>query len=174
MQTLLAVDLGLRTGLALYGEDGRLLWQRSRHLGDARALSRAARAVMLEAGDLAQVVAEGGGVLAKRWDRAAARLEVPCLTISAETWRRDFMYPRERADSRRSKETAERLARAVIRDLGETGPTALGHDAAEAVLVGLWGVLKLGWNVIPPPEIASRLSNRAGRMVRTKRGMEKA
>lgn len=29
MSALLAVDLGVKTGLALYGQDGRLLWYRS-------------------------------------------------------------------------------------------------------------------------------------------------
>ncbi len=38
MQTLLAVDLGVRTGLALYGGDGRLLRYRSQNFGSAARL----------------------------------------------------------------------------------------------------------------------------------------
>jgi hypothetical protein len=33
MPSLLAMDLGLRTGLALYVQDGRLMWYRSQHYG---------------------------------------------------------------------------------------------------------------------------------------------
>lgn len=39
--SLLAVDLGLRTGLALYGADGRLRWYRSQNYGSAERLRRA-------------------------------------------------------------------------------------------------------------------------------------
>ena len=44
-----------------------------------------------------------------------------------------------------AKRNAGELARRVIRGSGAAGPTSLRHDAAEAVLVGLWGVLQVGW-----------------------------
>ena len=37
------------------------------------------------------------------------------------------------------------LARRVIEWCGAPRPTSLRHDAAEAILIGLWGVLELGW-----------------------------
>ena len=37
---LLAVDLGLRTGLAAFGDDGRLRWYRSQHFGSTASLRR--------------------------------------------------------------------------------------------------------------------------------------
>jgi hypothetical protein len=35
MPVLLAIDIGVKTGLALYGHDGRLLWYRSQNFGTA-------------------------------------------------------------------------------------------------------------------------------------------
>ena len=61
MAALLAVDLGVRGGVACYGDDGRLRWYRSQNFGGA---------------------------------------------------------PR---------------------------PTSLRHDAADAIMIGLWGVLSAGW-----------------------------
>ena len=41
VSSLLAVDLGLKTGLALYGEDGKLRWYRSKNFGTTARLKRA-------------------------------------------------------------------------------------------------------------------------------------
>lgn len=41
MSALLAVDLGVRTGFACYGEDGRRRWYRSQNYGSAARLRRA-------------------------------------------------------------------------------------------------------------------------------------
>jgi hypothetical protein len=73
MQTLLAVDLGVRTGLALYGGDGRLLRYRSQNFGSAARLRRALPALLEAEPDLAWLVIEGGGPLADAWEREAAR-----------------------------------------------------------------------------------------------------
>jgi hypothetical protein len=92
---LLAVDLGLKTGLAAYGADGRLL-----------------RYVLL--------------------------------------------HPSERRDGQAAKRNADRLARAVIEWSGAARPTSLRHDAAEAVCIGLWGVLEVGWLAGLPAELSTR------------------
>ncbi len=91
MAVLLAVDLGVKTGLALYGQDGRLLWYRSQNFGTAERLRREQRS----------------GVQAK--------------------------------------ESATDLARRVIIWSGARRPTSLRDDAAEAILIGLWGTLEVGW-----------------------------
>ena len=46
MASLLAVDLGVRTGLACWGDDGRLRWYRSQNFGDAARLRRAIPALL--------------------------------------------------------------------------------------------------------------------------------
>lgn len=65
--------------------------------------------------------------------------------VSAEAWRDDLLYVRERLSAADAKKHAEELARRVIRWSGAPAPTSLRHDAAEAILIGLWGVLTLGW-----------------------------
>ena len=114
--TLLAVDLGLRTGLALYGEDGRLRWFRSHNLGNAGRLRRAAQRVLAEHGDgLALLVLEGPRDLAEIWQRVAARRGVAARNIAVETWREWLLLPRQRRRGPLAKRHAGRLARCVIR-----------------------------------------------------------
>jgi hypothetical protein len=70
---------------------------------------------------------------------------VPVQQISAETWRRQFLYPREQRHGMQAIDTAAVLARRVIAWSQVRRPTSLRDDAAEAILIGLWGVLAVGW-----------------------------
>ena len=153
MQTLLAVDLGVRTGLAVYGGDGRLLSYRSQNFGSAARLRRALPALLQAERDLAWVVIEGGGPLGDAWTREASRRGVATLRISAEDWRRILLYPREQRTGVQAKLTADVLARRVIEWSGAPRATSLRHDAAEAILIGLWGVLEIGWLAEIPPAL---------------------
>jgi hypothetical protein len=145
MAVLLAVDLGVKTGLALYGQDGRLLWYRSQNFGTAERLRRGVRGVLDTLPHLAWLVLEGGGPLAEIWRREATRRQVPVRQISAEAWRRQFLYTREQRSSVQAKDSATDLARRVIIWSGARRPTSLRDDAAEAILIGLWGALEVGW-----------------------------
>jgi hypothetical protein len=144
-RTLLAVDLGVRTGLALYGDDGRLRWYRSHNFGNAARLRRGVPGVLDEAGGLSFLVVEGGGALADAWAREAAARQIEVLWISAEEWRTLLFYPREHRTGEIAKRRAAEMARKVIEWSGARRPTSLRHDAAEAILVGLWGVLRVEW-----------------------------
>lgn len=151
MATLLAVDLGLRTGLALYGDDGRLRWYRSHNFGSPARLRRGVPALLDD--DMQWLIIEGGGSLAEIWEREAVRRERSVLRISAETWRARLLYDREQRSGLKAKNTADTLARRVIGWSGARQPTSLRHDAAEAILIGLWGVLEVGWLANVPPEM---------------------
>lgn len=153
MQTLLAVDLGVRTGLAVYGADGRLLRYRSQNFGSAARLRRALPALLEAERDLAWLVMEGGGPLADAWTREAARRGLAMLQISAEDWRHDLLYPREQRSGPQAKSIADGLARRVIEWSRAPRPTSLRHDAAEAILIGFWGVLEVGWLAEMPHEL---------------------
>jgi hypothetical protein len=135
---LLAVDFGLRTGLALYGQDGRLLWYRSQHYGARAALRRGVHGLLDANADLARLVLEGGGPIADIWLREALRRGLSVGQISAEDWRAKFFLPRDQRGRDRSKAIADDLARRVIAWSGAARPTSLRHDAAEAILIGLW------------------------------------
>jgi len=145
MSVLLAVDIGVKTGLALYGQDGRLLWYRSQNFGSAERLRRGVRGVLDTVPHLAWLVLEGGGPLADIWIHAATRRHIPIRQISAEAWRRQFLYAREQRSGVQAKESATELARRVITWSGARRPTSLRDDAAEAILIGLWGTLAVGW-----------------------------
>jgi hypothetical protein len=153
MASLLAVDLGLRTGLALYGGEGRLVWYRSRHFGSPGQLRRRARALLDEAPDLDYLILEGGGPIAQIWEREGLRHGAQVRQISAEQWRSDLLYPRQHRNGDQAKQSADDLARRVIEWSGARRPTSLRHDAAEAILVGLWGVLDVGWLEALPAEV---------------------
>lgn len=152
-QTLLAVDLGIRSGLALYNQDGRLRWYRSKNFGNTAQLRRGVRTILGELPDLAWLILEGGGDLAEIWQREAEYQRVPVRQISAEDWRQSMFYPRQRRTGVKAKQTADDFARRIISWSGLSKPTSLRHDAAEAILVGIWGVLEAGWLERLPVEV---------------------
>ncbi len=142
--TLLAVDLGLRCGFARFGPDGRLRGYRSTNFGKVTRLRRAVPGVLAEIPDLAAVVVEGDRALGDLWERGAKRRSARFLHVAPETWRAALLSGRVRS-SLPLKEAADALARRVITWSGAPRPTSLRHDAAEAILIGLWGALELGW-----------------------------
>lgn len=143
--TLLAVDLGLRAGLALYGRDGRLHWYRSHNFGTMTRLKRGVYTILHELPQLHWLVLEGGGPLAAVWGKEAARRSIGVMGVSAEEWRARLLTDRQQRSGVEAKQNADTLARAVIDWSGADRPTTLRHDAAEAILIGLWGVHQVGW-----------------------------
>ncbi|MGE0493192.1 MAG: hypothetical protein AB7S38_28540 [Vulcanimicrobiota bacterium] len=139
----MGIDLGVKTGLAFYARDGRLLAVLSRNLGHRGRLRQAARGLLAPFDRLEWIVAEGDPNLAKAW--FSARPQAANRLLSAEIWRPAFFIPRQRSSGARAKSEAEKLARDVMRDAGLPVPARLTDDAAEAVLIGLWAVTDLGW-----------------------------
>lgn len=144
MAGLLAVDVGLRTGLACFDENGRLVWCRSHNLGSRGRLGRAAAAILREAGDIDRLVLEGGGELARVWEREARRRGIEAEFVAAETWREELLLPREKRSGAQAKRFARDKAAAVVREAGARAPRTLDHDAAEAVLIGVWALSRPG------------------------------
>ncbi len=153
MSSLLAVDLGLKTGLALYGRDGKLCWYRSKNYGSATRLKRDVHNVLGSIADLEILVMEGGGTLAPIWQREAERRNIAFRQIGAEQWRRKLLYPREQMTGQQAKQFAGDLARRIISWSGLSRPASLRHDAAEAILIGLWAVMDTGWLKEVPHEL---------------------
>lgn len=150
---LLAVDLGLRAGFALYDSDGRLQSYRSTNFGSNARLKQGAYRMMQEHDALAWVVLEGDRGLAEPWMRQAKKQNASTACISAERWRKKLLNPSQRRTGSDAKEAADTLARSVIEWSGAPRPTSLRHDAAEAICIGLWSVLNLGWLKHMPPEL---------------------
>jgi hypothetical protein len=153
MGPLLAIDLGIKTGLALYGPDGQLCWYRSKNYGTAAALRRGANTLLNSIPDLSFMILEGGGPLAAIWEREAARREIPVKQITAEQWRHKLLYPREQHTGLQAKHYADDLARRIISWSGISRPASLRHDTAEAILIGFWAVLDAGWLGEVPREL---------------------
>jgi hypothetical protein len=156
MGSLLSVDLGIRTGLALYCGEGRLLWYRSQNYGNTERLRRAVAGILGEIPDVEVLVIEGGGTLAVPWEREAERRGILVLKTSAEEWRRRLLLPREQRSGLQAKHHADGAARRVIQWSGAPPPTSLRHDAAEAILAGLWGVMRMGWLTDQPPLVVRK------------------
>ena len=149
MCALLAVDAGVRTGLALLDREGRLLWCRSHNPGSTARLKKAAARVLFELPQLQFLVVEGGGQTAGIWEHAAAKRNLPCRIVQAQDWREQFLLPRQRVSGQKAKAAACALVGTILRREGWSSPTTPGHDAAEAALVGLWAAVQLGWRAMP-------------------------
>lgn len=153
--SLLAVDAGLRAGFALYGGDGRLRWYRSRNYGSMARLKKAAYGLVGEIDGLARVVVEGGGAPSEPWVKEGDRRGIPVVRVHAHSWREPLLLSRDRRTGADAKDRADTLARRVIEWSEAPRPTSLRHDAAEAILLGLWAVVEAGW--LPGvPEAVSR------------------
>lgn len=145
------IDLGLATGIAVYNRDGRLESVRSRRFQSKDALRAAAGAILDGIEHVHSVIVEGGGDLAEAWQRAAAHRGIHLRLVHAGEWRARFLYEREHRSGADAKTHAVRIAAQVVEWSGTKGVTAaIGHDAAEAILVGLHGVVEAGWLAEPP------------------------
>lgn len=153
---LLAVDVGLHTGLALYSEDARLLWYRSHHIASPAKLKRVIGKLLRDEPRPTHLLLEGGGPLAELWLREAEKLAIQAKQIHAQQWREQLFFARQHRSGSQAKRQADGLARQVIEILGGRKPTSLRHDTAEAVLVGLYGLLQLGWLKQWPPTQSNR------------------
>ncbi len=145
LMSLLAVDLGLKTGLALYTREGRLAWYRSRNFGSRTRLRKAAGSILNESDDVEVLVLEGGGEIAVPWMGEAKRRGLRVVLLHAGTWRRQLLLPRHQRSGKDAKKQADNLARRIIKWSEARNPTSLRHDAAEAICIGLWGVHQIGW-----------------------------
>ena len=139
-EVLLAVDLGLSTGIALFDDAGRLCSYRSHHLPDKSSFRRWVNSTLQEFSELQYVIIEGGGDLAEIWKKALAKRNIRLKLINAGTWRQEFLLPREQRSGSRSKEVAIEMAMELIRNSSVKNKGSLRHDTAEAIMTGLYGV----------------------------------
>ncbi len=153
MNSLLAIDLGVKTGLALFNDSGRLVWYRSHNYGNKTRLKNNIPEIFHSTPGLSILVIEGGGPIAELWKSMAVRHRLETYQVFAEEWRKQLFYERQIRNGEMAKQNAIIMARKVIIWSGIQKPNSLRHDTAEAILTGLWGVLKAGWLTEIPPEI---------------------
>lgn len=146
MPSLLAVDLGIKTGLALFDAQDGLLWYRSSNFGSRSRLKAGAMTLVQSIPDLKRMVLEGGGSLAWIWAREGGRHGIMVRQIPAQTWREELLLPRQTRSGLKAKKSAIDLAMHIIYSSQAPRPKRrINHDCAEAILIGYWGLLDAGW-----------------------------
>jgi len=151
-QHLLAIDLGLTCGMALYSADGRLISYRSLQCGSVVELKRAAARILADLEGLVWMVTEGDYTLAAIWERAAMKQGVRVQRVSVEAWRQALLAPKGRLAHSEAKKHAQQLARQIIDWSCAPKTAALRPHAADAICVGLWAAKRMGLlNELPAP-----------------------
>lgn len=146
---LLSVDAGVKTGLALYNDLGELVWYRSHNMGSLNSLKKAARHLLRSINNLTLIAVEGGGPVCEAWIKESVKLNLKVIRTDAGEWRKAMLYPREYRNSMTAKQTAVTLAKQIIEQSSAPSANIPGHDAAEAILIGLWACREAGFSVEP-------------------------
>ena len=142
----MAVDLGVKTGLAVYNSNGDLINYKSRNYGNAKRLKKAIYQILKEQENLHFLYLEGGGKLDKYWVKQAAKLGIEIKQLHAETWRKK-LFPKHQAyyHSKPVKTYAEKQAKEILKAHAFPIPENLNKDVSEAILIGLYGCIEQGW-----------------------------
>ena len=149
---LLAIDVGLKMGVAMFDETGKLVHCQARKISGRAQLKTAAYRILQELKPTILYL-EGGGGLADVWSRQAEKLTIPVRQVHALDWRRDLLYLRERRKGKDAKRHAEFMALRIIEWSNAKRPTSMCHDLAEAITFGFWGVWQEGWISEIPKEV---------------------
>ena len=143
---LIAIDLGLKSGVAIYGSNGLVAYRATR-FPSKRAIKEAAWSVLYGVNGLQHVFVEGDRALAAHWRRAAEQQGLSFQSVAPERWREALLLPRERRSAADAKQSARRHALTLIRASEAPLPKGpLTSDVAEAILIAHWAARSLGWS----------------------------
>lgn len=147
---LLAVDLGLRAGLACFAlpversasaPSPTLAWFRSQHFASITVLKKAVPSLVAQAMPLVAVVVEGDRHLGDVWLKAAEKRGARSFRVAPETWRASLLLPRQQRHGQDAKAAAHGVAREAIEAGTAKKPkTPINDDVAEAICIGLYGL----------------------------------
>jgi hypothetical protein len=160
-QLLLAVDLGLRTGLCLFDSTGKLRRYADRQFDSNADLEQGASQILSswerdEILQITHVAIEGSDPdLLSTWSRAIGNRLV--LNVRPDQWRQDLLAPEDRECGEKSKGASRILARTVIDRFGAENldRAPFSTDCAESILVGLHVAQRLGWIDRELPELSA-------------------
>ena len=108
-QYLLAVDIGLHTGLAFFSSDQKLLWYRSHHLPTAAKLKIMIGKLLRQNPRPDYLYLEGGGLLADLWIKEAARLGIQTASFKLKHGAANYFTNANIATAARPKKKLIRL-----------------------------------------------------------------
>lgn len=158
-QLLVAVDLGLRTGLALYSDDGRLLEYEQAVFETADELKANCLKLMADweasyqghdgkSFHITHVAVEGADASLRQVWRNIVEDHLHCqlLLVKPEEWRGDLLLSKEKVSGEAAKEASRLIARQLVADYGGgLHEGKLSTDVAEAVLLGYHVSRRLEW-----------------------------
>jgi Icc-related predicted phosphoesterase len=168
-ELLLAVDLGLRTGLSLYNDMGKLIRYENFQFDSADDLKNAASRILHEweadasssSGSqtwaITRIAIEGGDPpLREAWHQAANGKQA-LLYVKPEEWRADLLTGKEKLNGENAKAASRLIARQIVADYGdavlELHDGKFQTDMAESVLLGLHVARRLGWVPAKDPPV---------------------
>lgn len=173
---LLAIDLGLKSGAALFSSNGKLLRYEQFHF-QKETLRETTKRILAEWEESAHnpgigntieeprrrithVAIEGAdSFMLRAWSDAAENLNI--LRVSPEEWRAELLLEKERTSGSNAKAASRLIARQVVDDFGVM-PRHQGKfptDVAEAVCLGIYVGSKLGWIRRDSGSIVCRYTN---------------
>jgi Icc-related predicted phosphoesterase len=159
-EMLLAVDLGLRSGVSLFNNRGELVRYEQFHF-ERETLQETAQQLVqeweedvnkdMDSSDprpwrVTHLAIEGGDpAFRDAWSEATE--DVSLLYVSPEEWRGGLLLDKEKTSGKDSKAAARLIARQVVTDFGVMSlhDGKFKTDVAEAVVLGLYVARKLGW-----------------------------
>lgn len=142
---LLSIDLGLRFGWSCFDQEASLIAYGSHHCGQANKLGSIAYNAIKVLPSNSVLLVEGNSELYRHWQKSAQRFQILNMQVYAEQWRHDCLSQKEQVDGKKAKVAAIRIARTLIKSQSGQGSYRLRHDAAEACLMGWWGLKQLQW-----------------------------
>jgi hypothetical protein len=145
LQHLMSVDLGVKTGVAFFNSQGKLLWHKSQNFGNKVRLKKGIPYLLETEDPVDYLIIEGGGPLVKIWDNVLIKRNIEVIHIMADEWRHELLFNREQRSGKQAKEMALRYARNVVDNMGLKKIAVVNNDAAEAILIGLYAMQKIGW-----------------------------
>ena len=158
-QLLMAVDLGLKSGISLFNSDGNLL-RYEQFLFGRTNLRKTFEDIIQKWEDevttddedendpwkITHIAIEGGDVeILDKWAEAAPNQSI--LRVSPEEWRSELLSKKEGQNGSTAKEASRLIARQIVGDFGlmEDHVGKFPTDVAESVCLGMYVSRRLGW-----------------------------
>ncbi len=140
---ILAIDLGLKCGFAVFDGDGALLAYHSTRFPSTAMIKKAGWKVLMRWPNLERIVVEGDPEIAAIWHKLATKRGIAFEGVKPETWREALLKPSERKDGGSAKKAAGRIARKLIKASAAPSPKGrMTSDVCEAILIGLWAATR--------------------------------
>jgi predicted phosphodiesterase len=162
-ELLMAVDLGLRTGVSLYSNVGKLVRYEQFQFDSPDSLHIAASHLLhqweIDASNsthswaVTRIAIEGGDPPLREAWRLAANGQRVLLQVKPEEWRADLLVTKEKMDGDSAKAASRLIARQIVADYGveRHDGCKFQTDMAESILLGLHVSRRLGWIARNPP-----------------------